>query len=394
MKKPPATPVERLRGEIWVKACMRGAKVKTQSGLVVKTGHIVSDRTSWSKYKSGIVKPPASTVTLINRISPGTKRIWDSGPFKLPFWKVLQGDLASCDAYLKKFLGNSQLPDGSCLYGKNIDTATLSDCLLALLQIFLPSSIWRRTVRFDIKPAVDELYECRRRLLCMSDEESVPVRTKPTSTQANASPNPVLEEMAWEYYAKGLVPPWEEDAGTVEGVNVFDNPRQPVVSLPVGGMTVEEFLSAFLSDPDYDDEFEITYEAAPVKSLKYVPKHVQAMAHDLTWSRLPPNKRYIAFNLSDLLILEPNPLFALYEKFVINSKRPMSPQNLKKFNGVIGATPNLFKYDTLLAFVAAIFLCRSSRSTLEKKVGDFLWHGVHIAIRSQFDQAVYDIVKP
>ena len=373
---------------------MSGAKVKTQSGLVVKTGHIVPDRSSWSKYKSGIVKPPASTVTLINKISPGTKRIWDSGPFKLPFWKVLQGDLVSCDAYLKKFLGNSQLPDGSSLYGKNIDTATHSDCLLALLQIYLPSSIWRRTVRFDIKPAVDELYECRRRLLCMSDEEFVPFGTKPTSTQANASPNPVLVEITWEYYAKGLVPPWEEDTGTVEGVNVFDNPRQPVVSLPVGGMTVEEFLSAFLPDPDYDDEFEITYEAAPVKSLKYVPKHVQAMAHDLTWSRLPPNRRYIAFNLSDLLILEPNPLFALYEKFVINSKRPMSPQNLKKFNGVIGATPNLFRYDTLLAFVAAIFLCRSSRSTLEKKVGDFLWHGVHIAIRSQFDQAVYDIVKP
>lgn len=389
-KKIDVIPLDRLRGEIWVNACMRAAGVKSLMALWRETLDIVPDRTSWSHYKAGTVKPIKDTVAAINYLFPGTASLWNLGPFKLPFWAILKSDTSACDKYLRQFLTRTYIPVGSILDGAQIDSLTLSKCLLGLLQSTLPREVWCRHKSLDIQPYVDELYEHRRRIIQSSDVQEFKLSPAPV----NSYVNPVLDELAQSYYAKGLLPPWEEDLDTVEGVDEHENPRQPVTTLPVSGISIEDFLAAFYADPDCDEEFEIDYESSPIKSLRYVPLKVKQFAYDLIKSRVPSSKRFFSLSLSDLLVISPNPLLACYQKYMIKNDGSGAQIHLKKFNGLDRFTPPLFTYSTLLAFIAAIFLCRSSRNSAERKVADFLWEGVHLAIKSQFNQEVYDTVKP
>jgi hypothetical protein len=388
-KKRDVTPLDRLRGEIWVKGCLRRAGVNTLMDLWRKTESVVPDRSSWSQYKAGKSKPTSTSVTMIDRLLPGTAFLWNVGPFNDPYWDVLSANQRTCDSYLRGFLSQLAVTDVSILYDRNVQSLSLPDCLLGLLQWVLPEDLWRRYKDPDITQAIDELYALRKRLMRAKEEEN----SSPANRKSLRYENPILEELAASYYEQGLLPPWEEDLGTVEGVAIPD-PVPEALSLPFTGISDDDFLSAFFPDPDFDDELEIGYETAPVKSLKYVPKNVRAMAHQLTWTRLPPSKKYIRFSLSDLLVIKPNPLRALYGNYLIDLDLPASHENLKKFDGTKPSTPFLFKYDLLLAFIAAIMLCRKSREPLERSAAVFLWDGVHLAIRSQFNQDIYDIVKP
>lgn len=386
-KKTAVAPIDRLRGEIWVKRCMYVARVKTLMDLWRATREIVPDRSSWSQYKSGTVKPTKSTITLVNRQLPDTAKVFIKGPFDIPFWEVLDANPGVCDLYLREHLATRLIPDGSILQGKNLKTVTRKDCLLGLLQQYLPRNVWAKYKILDLMPVVDELYECRRKLL------SEPAGQ--THDHNSKSSNPLVEEMAISYLKRGMFPPWEEDFETIEGVdNVLENPRMAENCIPVTGISVDDFLAAFNPNPDHDDELEVGYETARVKSLKNVPRLIMLMAHDLEWSRLPPNKRFLCYELGDILALPKNPLMAYYESYVVNKKAPPNHQKLKRFNGALDSTPNLFQFQTLLAFIAAINLCRRSSLPLERSLAAFLWDGVQLAIRSQFNEDVYDIVKP
>jgi hypothetical protein len=326
---------------------------------------------------------------MIDRLIPGTAFLWNVGPFNDPYWGVLSANQRACDSYLRGFLSQLSVTEDSILYGRNVQSLSLPDCLLGLLQWFLPNDLWRRSISPDISRAVDELYALRQRLIRANAGNN----SSPANSKSLRYENPILEELAASYYEQGLLPPWEEDLETVEGVAIPD-PVPESISLPFKGISDDDFLSAFYPDPDFDDELEIGYETAPVKSLKYVPKHVRVMAHELTLSRLLPSQKYIRFNLSDLLVIEPNPLRALYGDYLIDPVLPASPNNLMKFDGTKHGTPKLFQYDSLLACIAAIMLCRKSREPLERSAAVFLWDGVHLAIRSQFNQDLYDSVKP
>ena len=388
LRKNEVMPSARLRGEIWVKRCMYVAGSKSISGLWRRLDKIVPDRTSWSQYKAGSIQPKNSTIAAIERELPGTAIVWNHGPFNLPFWTVLDASPSSCDAYIRHYLKKSIIPGGSILYAESLDKSSHLDLVHGLIQLVLPTHVWRRSKEIDLLPYIDELYECRRKLLA---EASIDQPTLPKSIKRS---NPVLSELAASYYDQGLTPPWEEDAETVEGVDYQESYDRGIYQLiPITGISISDFLFAFTPNPDYDEELEIGYDIAPVKSLKFVPKAIQAMAHELAYSRLSSSKRYVTFSLDDLLVIKPNPLSTCYNEYISKKDGVHNPV-LRRFNGIKASTPNLFRYDTLLAFIAVIFLCRSSRKSLEKAVADFLWDGVQMAIKSQFNQDVYDIVKP
>ena len=107
-KKRDVTPLDRLRGEIWVKGCLRRAGVNTLMDLWRKTESVVPDRSSWSQYKAGKAKPTSTSVTMIDRLIPGTAFLWNVGPFNDPYWGVLSANQRSCDSYLRGFLSQFQ----------------------------------------------------------------------------------------------------------------------------------------------------------------------------------------------------------------------------------------------------------------------------------------------
>lgn len=392
LKKGEVPPLDKLRGDIWVKKCMHAARAKTLMALFEQTQTIVTMRELWSKYRAGTVKPTETSVKLLEKQFPGTASVWLSGPFGLPLWDVLNKDKATCDAYLRAYLSGCQHADGAILNSEDVSRASLGDCVLGLLQQFLPKDLWRRLKEVDIQLAVDELYDCRRRLNTAESDSQ-----KHSDANPSGSDTSVLDLIAETYHLRGLIPPWEEDEQLVEGVNDFSaGEHQATIVIPID-LSSHEFLSAFDPVPGVDDAIRADYESSPTRSLQNVPGLIKRYAYSLAWARLPVAARYTTFSLGDLLVLEPNPLAAICQRHFVAREvvfETRSKNRVRRYDGQKPSTPNLFRYDTLLAFIAAIFLCRVSRQETERKAADFLWEGVELAIERQFNSAVYDLVKP
>lgn len=360
-----------------------------------KTKGIVSSRESWTKYKNGATCPSDTSLTLLDRKYPGIAHQWHVGPFDLPFWGVLQKDSVACDAYLRSFLRGCRLPESSVLADKPIGMASLSDCLLGLLQQILAGAFWRVPKEHNIQPVIDELYSYRRqirsRVDLVNDDEVV---FKPIL--ASNPHDPVLEQIAQFYYENGLNPPWDEGSEEQNVEHRDIHVLQPEAILPFD-MSESDFLALFIENPEFDSNIEDDYEFSVSKCLKNVPVAVRSLASALVHARLSANERYNTFKLEDLVQIKPNPLRLYCQRhFVLSLKKPQrfDLKQVKCYNGLDSDTPFLFRYDTLLAIIAAMFLARSSKSETDQHVADFLWDGLEIAFLRQFNQDLYDAVKP
>lgn len=123
-KKADIKPLNKLRGRFWVTRCMQVAGVRKQARLHALQVE-VSEVALWSKYMNGFTPPPISTVRALDKRFKGTAKIWIDGPYNLPFWAVLKGDLNACTDYLKDYL-NENADASSFFSDKKLKIRTLS----------------------------------------------------------------------------------------------------------------------------------------------------------------------------------------------------------------------------------------------------------------------------
>ena len=393
-KKSEVTLLENLRGEIFVSACLRSTGSKTMAALYRSLQSIVTDPSLWHVYKSGRSNPSAMNLGFLEKRYPGIADLWNTGPFGLPFWSVLNNDYAACDAYLRQFLMSPTLPVGHCLIGKRIKNAKLNDCFLGLIQLTLPPNYWRTPKGYDIQPVVDELYGYRRFLLSRPESDlDTPLDSVPTITKS--ANNPALQELAAFYHEQGICAPWEESEHSVDQIESRDEPQlKPRSALPFD-MAEDEFLNLFEAVPGDDDCIIEAYETASPKSLINAPVAIKQLAGSLAYARIKDHNRYMTFSLADLLVIKPNPYKVFCTQYLrepASDRRRFKAMPKERYHGRHPRCPFLLRYDTLLAVIAAIFLAR--RNKKDQPVADFLWDGLSEAIQCQFNQTVHDIVKP
>lgn len=393
-KKADVTPLEKLRGEIFVDACMRSTGAKTMAALYRSLQSVVTDASLWHAYKAGRTGPSAMNLGFLEKRYPGITNLWEIGPFDLPLWGVLNNDYDVCDAYLRHFLKSSTLPVGHCLIGKRIKNARLSECFLGLMQITLPPNYWRTPKDYNIQPVVDELYRYRR-ILLSRPESDVDTSVGATPNTPEMADSPALQELAAFYHEQGICAPWEESEHSEDEIEPRDAPQLKPISVLPFDMAEDDFLKLFEGVPDDDDGIIESYESASPKSLVNAPVAIKHLAGSLAYARINDRSRYMTFSLSDLLVIKPNPYKQLCEKHFhvpASDKRRFGALPKEHYNGRDPRCPLVLRYDTLLAFIAAIFLAR--RNKKDHLVADFLWDGLSVAIQCQFNQTVHDIVKP
>lgn len=396
LDKDQITKLEKLRGEIWVEACRRATGARSITALAKATEKIVPSSSSWRQYNGGSAYPRASSLQLLDKRYPGISDLWHIGPFGLPFWGVLKADYEACDAYLHQFLMAGNLPAGSCLAGKRIKSASLTECFLGLFQLMLPPHYWRRPKHYGIQSVVDELYAYRR--VIRSKESAEDAESTATTMGTNAHPlSSELHDLAEFYYEQGMTPPWvemDEPVDVIKEEARYEPTLNPMSVLPFP-MSEDDYLSLFDEVPGVDDAISESYETSSPKSLSNVPLAVKELANTLAHQRIPDKDRYNTFDLPDLLSIRPNP----FEKFCkghlvdpAERKPRFGVRTAYRYNGLDPRCPLPLRYDTLLAVISAIFLAR--KRSKDKPVADFLWEGFQLAIERQFNQTIYDIVKP
>ena len=60
-----------------------------------------------SRYDEGKSTPTAMTIRLCELLLEGSAAVYDDGPGNLPLWRVLDGDLKACKAYVQDMLNPS-----------------------------------------------------------------------------------------------------------------------------------------------------------------------------------------------------------------------------------------------------------------------------------------------
>lgn len=59
---------------------------------------------NWELYEHGMESPSRTILEMVERYLPQTRKIYDQGPFDLPLWAVLRGDLSACQMYVNNIL--------------------------------------------------------------------------------------------------------------------------------------------------------------------------------------------------------------------------------------------------------------------------------------------------
>lgn len=153
-------PLDKLKGGFWVARCMQVAGVRTLASLHALQVE-VPEADRWSKYRNGFARPQISTVRALDKRFKGTAKVWIDGPYNLPFWAVLEGDLNACADYLKDYL-NENVDASSFFSDKKLKIRTLSLesriymlirlNLTDLREIALQYSIAGETPPWEIEP--------------------------------------------------------------------------------------------------------------------------------------------------------------------------------------------------------------------------------------------------
>jgi hypothetical protein len=99
--------LEKTRTRVWFAAVCEQAGIDPPSATELgkwTAKHDTSDGKlgdiEWKRYEQGISSVSRLTLELVERALPGTTAVYEEGPFELPLWAVLNGDLAACQKYV------------------------------------------------------------------------------------------------------------------------------------------------------------------------------------------------------------------------------------------------------------------------------------------------------
>lgn len=103
--------IKKLKVDAWLGAVMQTSQQTVIERLVkfLSMRGLDTDRGKWDRYKSSDVMPLRSFVEEVDRILPGTERIFLSGAVKLPMWKVLERDASACKRTVSSLLADAKL---------------------------------------------------------------------------------------------------------------------------------------------------------------------------------------------------------------------------------------------------------------------------------------------
>ncbi|WP_395005369.1 hypothetical protein [Undibacterium sp.] len=103
--------LKKLKVDAWLGAVMQTSKQTVIERLVkfLSMHGLDTDRGKWDRYKSSDVMPLRSFVEEVDKILPGTERIFLSGAVKLPMWKVLERDESACKRTVSSLLADAKL---------------------------------------------------------------------------------------------------------------------------------------------------------------------------------------------------------------------------------------------------------------------------------------------
>lgn len=100
-------PLEKTRTRVWFAAVCEQAGIDPSSAVELAkwtAKHDTSDgklgEIEWKRYEQGISSVSRITLELVEQALPGTTAVYEEGPFELPLWAVLHGDLAACQKYV------------------------------------------------------------------------------------------------------------------------------------------------------------------------------------------------------------------------------------------------------------------------------------------------------
>ena len=103
--------LKKLKVDAWLGAVMQTSQQTVIERLVkfLSMHGLDTDRGKWDRYKSSDVMPLRSFVEEVDKILPGTERIFLSGAVKLPMWKVLERDESACKRTVSSLLADAKL---------------------------------------------------------------------------------------------------------------------------------------------------------------------------------------------------------------------------------------------------------------------------------------------
>jgi hypothetical protein len=103
--------IKKLKVDAWLGAVMQASQQTVIERLVkfLSMHGLDTDRGKWDRYKSSDVMPLRSFVEEVDKILPGTERIFLSGAVKLPMWKVLERDESACKRTVSSLLADAKL---------------------------------------------------------------------------------------------------------------------------------------------------------------------------------------------------------------------------------------------------------------------------------------------
>lgn len=103
--------LEKTRTRVWFAAVCEQAGIDPPSTAELgkwTAKHDTSDgklgEIEWKRYEQGISSVSRWTLELIERALPGTMAVYEKGPFELPLWSVLNGNLAVCQKYVNDLM--------------------------------------------------------------------------------------------------------------------------------------------------------------------------------------------------------------------------------------------------------------------------------------------------
>lgn len=103
--------LDRLRNRLWLNAVLAASGQKSIEKLVewLSLKRLNSDENKWYRYSAYDVKPGMDFVDAVNKVLPGTERIFRTGSAKLPLFTVLDRHEGGCKRVLSSMLGDANL---------------------------------------------------------------------------------------------------------------------------------------------------------------------------------------------------------------------------------------------------------------------------------------------
>lgn len=134
--------LRQVRGSAWVAYLLEKGGFKSLAALH-NSLEVVGSVQSWTSYKSGKELPLSSTVKVVDKAIPGSAELWDFGPYGLPVWAVLNGELDACLDLVNKQLMDYQGDEKWMLIKRRrVSKLTNYERVQAMLEITLPRTAW------------------------------------------------------------------------------------------------------------------------------------------------------------------------------------------------------------------------------------------------------------